>query len=392
MRFRYNLGFLLFLALAAYGQERVAIIQTLDDRDSIGISELAYLTDRLRETAVNALPKLRYGVMTTESIVAFLGSQERAAKECREANCLAELGRKVNADYVAQARVGRFGENLTIKTELYSSKSGNLLGSFTGNSGTLQGLRSIIDEKAPALFNKMQREAAEINAKAKSEEKIEPEKRIRFGARANVGTAGLLTQFDVSYYGRGYYFNQISSEQETADVGDSYGLGAFVAIPLFGINIVPEIYIQHREPIHDFHGLTVEENLIEIPLLFRFRYREENIVYLGFGPFLGIALNVQDNQDGAFKDYRAKLEGGLLLELGFRIGDHFSIDIREGFGFAPSARKYFEERYVSDDGSYHTYGDSNEQSDDLSISFGSSDTQEKPTLIFIIQLGVSYVF
>jgi len=76
----------------------------VDDGDSIKFSDLAYLTDRLRETAVNILPKERYGVMTTESIVAFLGSQERAQKACRESSCLADLGRKVNADYVAQGR------------------------------------------------------------------------------------------------------------------------------------------------------------------------------------------------------------------------------------------------------------------------------------------------
>jgi hypothetical protein len=147
---------LLLFALAAYGQqERIAIIQTMDDRDSIGISELAYLTDRLRETAANVLPKQRYGVMTTESIVAFLGSQERAAKECREASCLAELGRKVSADYVAQARIGRFNKNLTIKTELYSSKSGVMLGSFTGDSKNISGLLAIINAKAPDLFKKM---------------------------------------------------------------------------------------------------------------------------------------------------------------------------------------------------------------------------------------------
>jgi uncharacterized protein (TIGR02145 family) len=148
--------FLLLFAFAALGQqERIAILQTVDDRDSIGFSELAYLTDRFRETAVNVLPKQRYGVMTTESIVAFLGSQERAAKECRAASCLAELGRKVNADYVAQARIGRFNKSLTIKAELYSSKSGNLLGSFTGDSKSLQGLLAILDEKAPDLFKKM---------------------------------------------------------------------------------------------------------------------------------------------------------------------------------------------------------------------------------------------
>jgi uncharacterized protein (TIGR02145 family) len=76
-------------------------------------------------------------------------------KECKAASCLAEIGRKVNADYVAQARVGRFEGDLTIKAELYSSKSGNLLGSFTGDSKSLQGLRSIIDEKAPVLLRKL---------------------------------------------------------------------------------------------------------------------------------------------------------------------------------------------------------------------------------------------
>ena len=148
---------LLFLALTAYGQmqERVAIIQTMDNNDSLGINDLAYLTDKLRETAVNVLPKEQYGVMTTESIVAFLGSQERAAKICNESSCLAELGRKVSADYVAQGRIGRFGKDLTIKVELYSVKTGNLIGSFTGDSKDIYGLRDIITEKATDLFKKM---------------------------------------------------------------------------------------------------------------------------------------------------------------------------------------------------------------------------------------------
>jgi len=151
-----QLFILLFLALAAFGQqERIAIINTMDDRDSISVSELTYLTDRLRETAVNVLPKSRFGIMTTESIVAFLGSQERAVKTCREASCLAELGRMVSADYVAQGRIGRFSGNLTIKVELYDTKKGNLIGSFTGNSKDIFNLLALIDEKAPDLFKKM---------------------------------------------------------------------------------------------------------------------------------------------------------------------------------------------------------------------------------------------
>jgi len=157
---------LLFLALAAYGQtqERVAIINTVDDKDSIGFSDLSYLTNKLRETAVNILPKQRYGVMTTESIVAFLGSQEALVRECKASSCLAELGRKVSADYVAQARVGRFGQQLTINFDLYKVASGNLIGSFVGNSKDIFGLLAIIEEKAPDLFKQMPGAAAASKA------------------------------------------------------------------------------------------------------------------------------------------------------------------------------------------------------------------------------------
>jgi len=149
---------LFLLALAAYGQqqERVAIINTVDDLDSISFTDLNHLTNKLRETAVKILPKSRYGVMTTESIVAFLGdSQERAAKICNEASCLAEIGRKVNADYVAQAHIGRFGGELSINFELYNSKSGNLIDQFTGSHQKIFGLLAIIDENAPILFKKL---------------------------------------------------------------------------------------------------------------------------------------------------------------------------------------------------------------------------------------------
>jgi len=147
---------LLLLAITAYAQqERVAIINTIDDRDSISVSELTYLTDKLRETAVKILPAERFGVMTTESIVAFLGSQERLVKVCNESSCLAELGRQVSADYVAQGRIGRFGNDLTIRVELYNVNSGVLMDSFTGDSKNIYGLRDIINENAADLFKKI---------------------------------------------------------------------------------------------------------------------------------------------------------------------------------------------------------------------------------------------
>jgi hypothetical protein len=147
----------LLLALAAHAQQqRVAIMGTEDDGEPpIAILELTHLTAKFRELANNILPKSRYGVMTQQSIVDRLGSQEQAVKLCREATCLADLGRKVNADYIAQARIGRFSGNLTIRVELYNVASGNLIASFTDDSENAKGLLAILEAKAPALFKNM---------------------------------------------------------------------------------------------------------------------------------------------------------------------------------------------------------------------------------------------
>jgi TolB-like protein len=146
----------------------------LDDRDSIGVADLTYLTDKLRETAVNVLPSDRFGVMTTETIVAFLGSMENTVKVCKEASCLAELGKKVSADYVAQGRIGRFGENLTIKVELYNVATGNLMGSFTGNFKDIYSSLALIDEKATDLFKRMLVESKPIVVEKPEVAKVEP--------------------------------------------------------------------------------------------------------------------------------------------------------------------------------------------------------------------------
>jgi len=130
-------------------------MSSVDDADSIQYMDLNFLTGKLREIASNTLPKDKYGIMTQESIVDRMGSQERAEKECREATCLADLGRKISADYIAQGRIGRFSGMLALKVELYNSKSGNLVGTFNETSGDLFTLVTLLDNKAPDMFRKI---------------------------------------------------------------------------------------------------------------------------------------------------------------------------------------------------------------------------------------------
>jgi len=188
---------LLFLAIAAYGQqEKVAILNTVDDRDSIGFSDLNYLTTRFREIAINTLPNQRYVVMSIQSIVAFLGSEEQAIKVCKETSCLAQLGRKVSADYVAQARIGRFNKNLSIGVELYNSKNGALIGSFTGDSKDISGLRDVIDEKATILFKKMPAEGKGLE-KAPTEQPKQSEAAQRKELLGNVNISRVNSMDEV---------------------------------------------------------------------------------------------------------------------------------------------------------------------------------------------------
>jgi hypothetical protein len=170
----FAMTFTISSCASTYGQQqRVAIINTVDDGDTYEDPlALTHLANKLREVANNLLPKERYSVMTQESIVARLGSEDEAEKLCRE-SCLVELGRKVNADYIAQARIGRYSGNLTIAAHLYEVKSGTLIDNFTGESENIEGLLSIMENKAPTLFRKMPGVSNKVDTPTKHNEKVE---------------------------------------------------------------------------------------------------------------------------------------------------------------------------------------------------------------------------
>lgn len=141
---------------------------------------------------------------------------------------------------------------------------------------------------------------------------------IRYGVRGNIGTA--FTGVEMRSY---------SGDTESVDGGIGVGLGGFALIPVFGIYFVPDIALQHREVIKDFNDFSISETGIDVSLLFRFRYREENLIYLGVGPYFGVLLAFQeDGTNGTFKNHRPRSDVGATFELGFRINNNFSIDLK----------------------------------------------------------------
>ena len=140
-------------AFAAY----VAVLETGVDpsvKKKVKLSDRQYLTNVLREEAVNQLPPDDdYTIMTRENISAML-PPGKSIDEC-EGSCLAETGRNISADYVCQARVGSFGSKLTLSAEIYETAGNKLVASFNGQGTNVEGLLKVIKENAPEFFGKV---------------------------------------------------------------------------------------------------------------------------------------------------------------------------------------------------------------------------------------------
>ena len=149
-------AFLLFLctwttgAFAAY----VAVLETSADasaRENVSLSDRQYLTNVLREQAVKELPATQnYTIMTRENIQQML-PPGKAIEDC-EGSCLVETGKNIAADYICQARVGRFGSSITLSAELYETAGNKLIASFNGRGENVERLLELIENEAPRFF------------------------------------------------------------------------------------------------------------------------------------------------------------------------------------------------------------------------------------------------
>ena len=150
---RLFIFFVLFFSINAFATY-VAVLETMADgdaKDSVPLLDRQYLTNVLREQAVKELPaKRNYTIMTRENISAML-PPGKAIEDC-EGNCLAETGRNIAADYICQARVGRFGTKLTLTAELYETAGNKLIASFNGRGSNVEELLKLIEDKSPEFF------------------------------------------------------------------------------------------------------------------------------------------------------------------------------------------------------------------------------------------------
>ena len=155
-----TLFFLLVSASCAMAAH-VAVLETGVDSDvkkKVSLSDRQYLTNVLREEAVKELPASQnFTIMTRENISEML-PPGKALEEC-EGSCLVETGRNIAADYVCQARVGKFGSKLAISAEIYETAGNKLVASFNGHGASVEELLNEIKKSAPEFFRKVKGES-----------------------------------------------------------------------------------------------------------------------------------------------------------------------------------------------------------------------------------------
>ena len=172
---RLILFLILLLSVNSIAAIHVAVLETIAEKDVIGQSEKLFLTDKLRERAKAVLPAhLGFIVMTRENINAML-PPGKSIEDC-EGSCLVETGKNIAADYVAQARVGKFGDQLTLTLELYETAGNNLVESYTTRKSNAEGLLEEIERnQADRVFIEIVK-TAEASGATKEEAKSSKEK------------------------------------------------------------------------------------------------------------------------------------------------------------------------------------------------------------------------
>lgn len=161
---RFSLLLLIALNLCGFSfAKSVAVLETAADstvKNLVSFNERQYLTNVLREKAIKVFHADRGWIIMTRENINVLLPAGKSIEDC-EGSCLAETGRNISADYVAQAKIAKFGSGFSISAELYSTRNSKFVANFTAFSTTVDGLVSEIEEKAPGFFNKVLDESYE---------------------------------------------------------------------------------------------------------------------------------------------------------------------------------------------------------------------------------------
>jgi len=109
--------------------KNVAVVETqINERSGVASeinrAEVDEITNEIRREAVNNLPRGRFNVMTSETV---LSMGDAVLEDCAEENCVIALGSKIGADYIVRGIISKFRDNFTVTIEMYETEYGMLV-------------------------------------------------------------------------------------------------------------------------------------------------------------------------------------------------------------------------------------------------------------------------
>jgi len=145
----------LYAIASAQQKHQVAVLPSVAERNALDPQGLILLTDKVRELATKNLPMNSFILLKQDAIVNRLGEEE-LFRACKEGVCVAELTKKISADYGARCDIIRRGNDLAMKFELYSVRDEAILETFTKYpTKDLLEMLAELEARLPDAFKKM---------------------------------------------------------------------------------------------------------------------------------------------------------------------------------------------------------------------------------------------
>jgi len=224
-------AFILVLALCALAsaeqRQNVAVLPSVADKNALDPQRLVLLTDKVREIAAKTLPISDFVLLKQDAIVNRIGEEE-LFRACKEGVCVAELTKKVSANYGARCDIVKLDNRFVLKFELYSVNDEAILETFTEyHIKDFYAMLALLEARLPRAFGKMMsapkaRQGGHtvlFNANGGSGLAPTP-LTVETGSAVTLPNQGGLTR-------SGYFFDGWNTDN--SGTGDNYGIGSSYA-------------------------------------------------------------------------------------------------------------------------------------------------------------------
>jgi peptidyl-prolyl cis-trans isomerase SurA len=156
----------LFIGTSVAGVKNVAVVETEVDAQSKAVvklssAEVREITGELRRAAIKNLPRDKYNIMTTETVIA---QGSAVVEQCDGENCVVVLGSRIGADFIVRGTIRKIQTRFSLSVEMYETENGNLVAS--SDPVRSENIGELI-EKSAAACAKMYKAFADEQSKSK---------------------------------------------------------------------------------------------------------------------------------------------------------------------------------------------------------------------------------